>query len=78
MIKWWKERHKRRLHARWRAGYDYAAGELLRYAHNHEENVEQLKRYVDSSRHWGVYDEFDTGVEEAISAFEELFGNGAD
>jgi len=60
MIKKWLERRRR---ARFRNGYDYAAGVLLR------ENVEGMKkllRCTDTAHTFNSFDDFDEGIKQAI------------
>lgn len=52
-----------------RRGYDYAAGRLLS---DGDCAVSILENQIDSSRTFGDYNEFDKGIEEALTDFRQL------
>jgi hypothetical protein len=60
---------KRRIERYRQAGYDHAAGELLRGG---EGTLDRLEHHVELSRSFGRYDHFDIGVEEAIEQWLKL------
>ena len=48
-------------------GFNLAAGELLR-----GKSVENVQSYTECSMHFGDYDNFDAGYDEAIYAWEKM------
>lgn len=56
-----EEKQKYREHE----GYNLAAGELLR-----GKSVEAVQQYTECSRHFGDYDAFDSGYDQAIKDFK--------
>ncbi len=71
MFKRWLNKHKeQRKQIRYRQGYDYAAGELLR--NPTLQTILMLAGQVASAKDFDEYDEFDKGIEDALDKFDKL------
>tara|TARA_Y100001973_G_scaffold106643_1_gene186074 strand:- start:14026 stop:14301 length:276 start_codon:yes stop_codon:yes gene_type:complete len=70
MFKRWFNRHKQQQkQIRFRQGYDYAAGELLRFPTL--QTAKKLENHIDSARTFGEHDEFDEGIQQALQDWGE-------
>lgn len=71
MFKFIRDWRKRRIERRRKDGFNYAAGVLLSGDTGTAfPGVEYLQGHVEMSRSFGTFDEFDCGVEDAISQWE--------
>lgn len=68
MFKSWFDKHrKQRRQIRYRQGFDYAAGKLLRNPTS--QTTVELENHIDSARTFGEFDEFDEGINDALNKF---------
>lgn len=65
---------RKRAARRYQRGYEYAAGRLLRARtfQDAKQEVEILLGEAQRSRDIGIYDEFDRGVNAAVSDFAQF------
>lgn len=70
MFKWLKARREKKAKARREAGYQYA---MLTIDQAGEKNgIQYLEDQVDCARTFGGFDDFDRGIEDAISKVQSI------